>query len=132
MEALKEIPFFSLPKILGYFSGTIEVDETYLGGQWKNKENQFEIKKQNMGEGLGNRYIRFVEISFRLIRDTLISCSLTPIRTRKHKRISVYYRRLMEKSFDPDKYYQRNKVEPMFTVLKRKFGESLKARKYQI
>jgi len=67
-----------------------------------------------------------------LIRDMLNSCSLIPIRTRKRKRISGYYRRRMVKSFDPEKYHQRNKVETVFSVLKRKFGESLKARKYRL
>jgi transposase len=67
-----------------------------------------------------------------LIRDTLNSCSLIPIRNRRRKRISGYYRRLIAQSFDLDKYHQRNKVETVFSVLKRKFGESLKARKYQL
>jgi hypothetical protein len=35
-------------------------------------------------------------------------------------------------SFDSDLYHQRNKVETVFSVLKRKFGESLKARKYRL
>jgi transposase len=68
----------------------------------------------------------------RLIRDTLNSCSLIPIRDRKRKRISGYYRRRMMLLFDPDQYHQRNKVETVFSVLKRKFGESLKARKYRL
>ncbi|OPY37752.1 MAG: hypothetical protein A4E35_01034 [Methanoregula sp. PtaU1.Bin051] len=34
--------------------------------------------------------------------------------------------------FDPELYYQRIKVETVFSVLKRKFGESLKARKYRL
>ena len=68
----------------------------------------------------------------RLIWDTLNSRSLIPIRDRKRKRISGYYRRKMVKLFDPDQYHQRNKVETVFSVLKRKFGESLKARKYRL
>ena len=68
----------------------------------------------------------------RLIWDTLNSRSLIPIRDRKRKRISGYYRRKMVKLFDPDQYHQRNKVETVFSVLKRKFGESLKSRKYQL
>jgi transposase len=31
-----------------------------------------------------------------------------------------------------DQYHQRNKVETVFSVIKRKFGESLKARKYRL
>ena len=34
--------------------------------------------------------------------------------------------------FDDEKYHQRNKVETVFSVLKRKFGEALKARKYRL
>ena len=67
-----------------------------------------------------------------LIRDTLTSCSLIPVRNRKRKRISGYYRRQIALSFDQEKYHQRNKVETVFSVLKRKFGESLKARRYRL
>jgi transposase len=67
-----------------------------------------------------------------LIRDTLNSCSLIPVRNRKRKRISGYYRRQIAQAFDEGKYHQRNKVETVFSLLKRKFGESLKARKYRL
>ena len=67
-----------------------------------------------------------------LIRDTLNSGSLIPVRNRKRKRISGYYRRRIAQSFDDEKYHQRNKVETVFSVMKRKFGESLKARKYRL
>jgi len=30
--------------------------------------------------------------------------------------------------FDDEKYHQRNKVETVFSVMKRKFGEALNAR----
>jgi transposase len=67
-----------------------------------------------------------------LIGETLNSCSLIPVRNRKRKRISGYYRRLITKSFDVEKYHQRNKVETVFSILKRKFGVALKARKYRL
>jgi len=67
-----------------------------------------------------------------LIHDTLDSCSLIPVRNRKRKRISGYYRRRIARLFDEEKYHQRNKVETVFSVLKRKFGEALKARKYRL
>ena len=67
-----------------------------------------------------------------LIQDTLGSCSLIPVRNRKRKRISGYYRRRITQLFDEEKYHQRNKVETVFSVLKRKFGEALKARKYRL
>jgi transposase len=66
-----------------------------------------------------------------LIWDTLNACSLVPVRTRKRKRISGYYRKHLAKSFDEEKYHQRNMVETAFSVLKRKFGEALKARQYR-
>ncbi len=67
----------------------------------------------------------------RLIHDDLNAYSLIPIRTRKRKRIFGLYRRELARSFDQSRYHQRNKVETVFSVLKRKFGESLKARKFQ-
>ena len=66
-----------------------------------------------------------------LIRDTLNAGSIIPVRDRKRKRISGFYRRELARSFDQARYHQRNKVETVFSVLKRKFGESLKARKFQ-
>jgi hypothetical protein len=65
-----------------------------------------------------------------LIRHDLNSYSLIPIRTRKRKRISGFYRRELSLSFDLTLYHRRNLVETVFSVLKRKFGEALKARKY--
>jgi hypothetical protein len=67
-----------------------------------------------------------------LIRDILNSCSLIPVRNRKRKRISGYYRRRIAQAFGEEKYHQRNKIETVFSVLKRKFGESLKDRKYRL
>jgi hypothetical protein len=60
------------------------------------------------------------------------SCSLIPVRTRKRKRISGYYRKRLAQSFDFSRYHQRNKVETAFSVMKRKYGESLKARKFRL
>jgi hypothetical protein len=67
-----------------------------------------------------------------LIRDTLNSSSLILVRNRKRKRISGYYRRRIAQTFDEEKVHQRNKVETVFSVMKRRFGESLKARKYRL
>jgi len=67
----------------------------------------------------------------RLIRDDLNSYSLIPVRDRKRKRISGYYRRELSRSFDLTSYHRRNLVETVFSVIKRKFGESMKARKFQ-
>lgn len=67
-----------------------------------------------------------------LIHDSLNSFSLIPVRERKRKRFSGYYRKRLSDSFDLDMYHQRNKVETVFSVLKRKYGESLKARRYRL
>ena len=45
--------------------------------------------------------------------------------------MSVYQRKLA-RSFDQTCYHQRNKVETVFSVLKRKYGEALKARIYRL
>jgi hypothetical protein len=67
----------------------------------------------------------------RLIRDDLNAYSLIPVRTRKRKRIFGTYQRELARSFDHAYYHQRNKVETVFSVLKRKFGDALKARKFR-
>jgi len=67
-----------------------------------------------------------------LIRDTLHSYSFIPVRTRKRKRIAGYYRKRLSQSFDLGVYHQRNKVETAVSALKRKYGESLKARKFRL
>jgi len=72
-----------------------------------------------------------LKIFTRLIRDDLNSYSLIPVRDRKRKRISGYYCRELSRSFDMTSYHRRNLVETVFSVIKRKFGESMKARKFQ-
>ena len=63
-----------------------------------------------------------------LIYNTLNSCSLVPVRNRKRKRISGYYRRLLAQDFNDQTYHHGNKVEIVFSVMKRKDGESQNAR----
>jgi hypothetical protein len=72
-----------------------------------------------------------VEEIHHLIRDTLNSCSLIPIRTRKRKRVFDYYRERIAMAFDSVEYYERNKVETVFSILRNKLGEPLKARKFR-
>jgi len=51
--------------------------------------------------------------------------------TRERKKIKGFYRRKMVKEFNEELYHNRSLVETMFLVLKRKYGEELKARKYR-
>jgi transposase len=37
--------------VLEIFSGTVEVDETYLGGQWKNKRRSVRDQRSKQGRG---------------------------------------------------------------------------------
>ncbi|PQV41975.1 transposase [Methanohalophilus euhalobius] len=57
--------------------------------------------------------------------------AIIPVRCRKRKKIKGKYRRKMRDEFDEDIYHYRNLVETMFSVLKRKYGEELKATKYR-
>jgi len=66
----------------------------------------------------------------RLIRDDLNAYSIIPVRTRNRKRISGVYLRELSRSFDQTRYHQRNKVETVFSVIKRTFGEAMKERKF--
>jgi len=68
---------------------------------------------------------------YELVWDTLNACSHIPVSDRKRKRIFGYYRRRISQSFDERKYPQRNKVETVFSVMKRKFGEAIRTRKYR-
>jgi transposase len=66
-----------------------------------------------------------------LVREQLKAIAVVPLRQRKRKRIRGKYRRKMNMEFDEELYHQRNLVETMFSVLKRKYGEEMKARKYR-
>ena len=63
-----------------------------------------------------------------LIREKIKADSI--ISLRKRKKIKGKYRKQLYLSFDKTKYNKRNIAETMFSVVKRKFGETLKARKF--
>ncbi|NPE32045.1 IS5 family transposase, partial [Methanococcoides sp. SA1] len=65
-----------------------------------------------------------------LAREKLGSISMIPLRQRKRKKIKGKYRRKMIWEFDEELYHNRNLVETMFSVLKRKYGEEIRAKKY--
>ena len=65
-----------------------------------------------------------------LIREEIKADSIIPVRVRKRKRIKGKYRRQLNLTFDKIKYNKRNIAETTFSVVKRKFGEVLRARKF--
>jgi len=66
-----------------------------------------------------------------LIREEIKADSIIPLRQRKRKKIKGKYRKQLHLSFDKIKYNQRNIAETTFSVVKRKFGETLRARKFR-
>lgn len=70
------------------------------------------------------------ETLHRQIREELGADSVIPVRTWQGRIRSGTYRQEMYANFDDERYRERNKVETAFSVLKRRFGEGLKARKY--
>ncbi|WP_319509135.1 IS5 family transposase [uncultured Methanolobus sp.] len=65
-----------------------------------------------------------------LTREQLDAIAMIPLRLRKRKRIKGKYRRKMEREFDRELYHNRNLVETMFSVLKRKYGEEVRSKRY--
>ncbi|MBT8348149.1 MAG: IS5 family transposase [Sulfurovum sp.] len=65
-----------------------------------------------------------------LTRDHLNAIAMIPLRQRKRKKIKGMYRRKMVKEFDKELYHNRNLVETMFSVLKRRYGEEIRSKKY--
>lgn len=66
----------------------------------------------------------------RQVRQELKGASLIPLRNWGADYVSGKYRSLMKTSFDPTLYHRRNLVETVFSVLKRRFGDDVKASKY--
>ena len=66
-----------------------------------------------------------------LTREQLDALTMIPLRQRKRKKIKGKYRRKMIWEFDEEIYHNRNLVETMFSVLKRKYGEEVRAKKYR-
>ena len=64
-----------------------------------------------------------------LIREEIKADSIIPLRVRKRKRINGKYRKQLHIEFDKITYNRRNIVEAIISVVKRKFGETLRARK---
>ncbi len=66
-----------------------------------------------------------------LIREEMKADSIIPLRQRKRKKVGGKYRKQLHLVFDKIKYNQRNMAERTFSVVKRKFGETLQERKFR-
>lgn len=66
-----------------------------------------------------------------LIREEIKADSIIPLRQRKRKKTKGKYRKQLHLSFNKIKYNQRNIAETTFSAVKRKFGETLRARKFR-
>jgi transposase len=65
-----------------------------------------------------------------LIREEIKVESIIPLRVRKRKKIIGKYRKQLYLTFDKIKYNKRNISKTTFSVIKRRFGEVIKARKF--
>jgi hypothetical protein len=66
-----------------------------------------------------------------LIREEIKADSIIPLRQRKRKKVGGKYRKQLHLSFDKTKYNKRNIAKITFSVVKRKFGETIRARKFR-
>ena len=66
-----------------------------------------------------------------LIREEIKADSIIPLRQRKMKKVGGKYRKQLNLVFDKIKYNHRNIAKTTFSVVKRKFGETLRARKFR-
>ena len=66
----------------------------------------------------------------RYIRDTIRAESVIPVRKWNGKIYSGKYRMEMIKKFNQEKYGQRNMVETVFSMIKRRYGENVRSRRY--
>ena len=64
------------------------------------------------------------------IKESMGAESVIPVRKWNDKIYSGKYRMKMIENFNQEKYGQRNKVETVFSVIKRRYGENVKSRKY--
>ena len=66
-----------------------------------------------------------------IIIEEIKTDSIIPVKEKKRKKISEKYGKLLNLVFDKIKYNQRNIVETIFSVVKRKLREMLRARKFR-
>ncbi len=64
------------------------------------------------------------------IRENIGAESIIPVRKWNGNIYSGKYREEMIENFNQEKYGQRNMVETVFSVIKRKYNENVRSRKY--
>lgn len=70
------------------------------------------------------------EIIHKYIRENIGAESIIPVRKWNGYIYSGKYRMEMFQDFDEDKYGQRNMVETVFSMIKRRYGDTVRSRKY--
>ena len=65
-----------------------------------------------------------------LVKEELDAITMIPLRERKRKKIKGKYRIKMRQEFEKVVYYIRNLAGTMFSVIKRKYSEEIKVKKY--
>jgi hypothetical protein len=86
--------------------------------------------------GLANKCDFRILVADKAYDDEKIHCrvhemgaeSVIPIRQYKRNRTKGIYRSIMDSEFDYETYHQRSKVESVFSIIKRKLGESVSGR----
>jgi len=58
--------------------------------------------------------------------------SIIPVRNMRRSRVHGRYRKMLLRKFDVRTYNQRNKIEAVFSVIKRKFGDTLYSRSWTL
>jgi len=67
---------------------------------------------------------------YEYIRDTIGAESIIPVSKWGGNIYSGKYRVEMFRDFDKEKYGHRNMVETVFSMIKRKYGDTVRSRKY--
>jgi len=68
----------------------------------------------------------------RFARDVMKAGTLIPLTRRKRKRIHGRYRKMMNEDFDWETYAKRSRIEGVFSVIKRKFGDTMYSRSWKM
>jgi transposase len=112
--------------VLGYkISQKIEHDVKHANTLIRQSNRKRKSESYVMDKGYDSEQIHS------LIREEIKADSIVPVRERKRKKIKGEYRKQLYLIFDNNRYNRRNIVEAIISVVKRKFGETIRARKFR-